>query len=90
MFAGYFDFISYSAQSDGNKPRHGGLPTSKVVTPLLNNSRDTTERQDTGCMANTSDSNKITIDKNQLARLVQMAISHSKTEQREKKEAEMR
>ena len=89
MFAGYLDFISYSAQaqSDGNKPSHGGLPTSKVVTPLLNNSRDTKERQDTG---NASDSNKITIDENQLAHLVQMAISHSKAEQREKKEAEMR
>ena len=52
--------------------------------------------QDSSCMivTETTDNNKITIDKNQLERLLQLTVSKTKAEQRkeqrEKKEAEMR
>ena len=95
LFAGHLDFNSCSAQSnsaDGNKARHADLSTNQLVTPLLGTARDTNTSSCTTVSKSTD--NKITIDKNQLTRLLEIAISHTKAEQKkeqkEKKEAEMR
>ena len=98
LFTGHLDFNSCSAQTnsvDSSKTKPADLSTNQLVTPLLSTARDSKDGLDSNCtVVSKATDNKITIDKTQLTRLLEMAVLHTKAEQkkeqREKKEAEMR